>query len=247
MSAAPLVLIPGAFCDGWAFDAWRPALEASGRCCTALDLPRDPALWRSLTDFASVVAEAAGGNAEPPVLVGHSMGGLLAQLAAARLAAAGRPVAGLVLLAPSPPWGQPVVSGLEVASGPILAAVLGPYWLGEVEPDWPVMRGYTLDRLPEAEARAIYARMRPESGRALYEVLNWWADPTMAAYVPPMHLPTLVITGELDRVHSPPSTALTAHRLGGRHLVLPGVSHWTVGGPGTEAGLRGMLEWLDAL
>lgn len=241
--SAPLLLVPGAFCGAWAFDALRPALEAAGRRCTALDLPGHAAggasAWRSLTDYADAVAAAARREAEPPILVGHSMGGLVAQIAAARA-----PVAGLVLLAPSPPWGQPV-SSLELAAGPTLAAVQGAYWLGVVQPDWTVVRDYTLDRLPEGEARALHARMRPESGRALFEMLNWWADVTLAAFVPPLDVPALVLAGERDRVHSPESTALTARRLGAAQVVLPGVSHWTLGGPGADAGARAMLEWLE--
>ncbi len=241
--SAPLVLVPGAFCGPWAFDAWRPALEAGGHACTAVDVTRGrPVAWRSLTDYADAVAEAVRACASPPVLVGHSLGGLVAQLAAARA-----PVAGLVLLAPSPAWGQPVTSALELASGPALAAAQGPYWLGQVEPDWGVVRECTLDRLPAEEARALHARMRPESGRALFEVLNWWADVTLAARVPPLEVPALVLTGELDRVHSPDSTALTAGRLGAEAVVLPGVSHWTLGGPGADLGLQAVREWLDSV
>ena len=108
-----------------------------------------------------------------------------------------------------------------------------------------MVREYTLDRLPLADARAIHARMRPESGRALFEVLNWWADMTAAARVPPLTLPALVLAGDRDRVHSPESTALTAKRLGAAQVVLPGVSHWTLSGPGADAGVQAMLEWLQ--
>ena len=240
--SAPLLLIPGAFCGPWAYDELRPALEAGGHACTTVDLMdgRTPA-WRSLTDYTATVVEAVRRCPTPPVLVGHSMGGLVAQLAAARAR-----VAGLVLLAPSPAWGQPVASTLELASGATLAAAPGAYWLSTVEPDWSVVREYTLDRLPLGEARALHARMRPESGRALFEVLSWWADMTLAAQVPKLDMPALVLTGALDRVHSPESTALTADRLRARAVTLPGVSHWTLGGPGADAGVREMLGWLSA-
>ena len=130
--SAPLLMVPGAFCGGWAFDAMIPALEAAGRRCTALNLPGHAAggatAWRSLTDYAAAVAEAVRRSPEPPVLVGHSLGGLVAQIAAARA-----PVAGLVLMAPSPAWGQQV-SAMELASGPTLAAVAGRVLAGDGRP-----------------------------------------------------------------------------------------------------------------
>ena len=154
-------------------------------------------------------------------------------------------MAGLILLAPSPAWGQPATSALKLASGPALATLQGAYWLGTVAPDWSVVRDYTLDRLPVAQARTLHARMRPESGRALFEIVSWWADVTAAARVPALNVPALVITGALDRGHTSDSTAPPAARLGADALVLPRVSHWTLDGPGADAGLRNALEWLE--
>lgn len=54
-------------------------------------------LW--LADAEAVIERCV---VYPPILVGSSMGGWIAILAALRLAAAGRPVAGLVLIAPAP-------------------------------------------------------------------------------------------------------------------------------------------------
>jgi pimeloyl-ACP methyl ester carboxylesterase len=176
------------------------------------------------------------------VLLGHSMGGLVAQLAAAR-----RPVAGLILLAPSPAWGQPVTSLFDLGAGFALAALRGPYWLQAVEPDYPVVRGVTLDRLDEDAARRIYARMVPESGRALFEILNWWLDPTLAALAPAVKAPALVVAGGADQVHSPATVAPTAARLGVAPLVAPELSHWTMGEPGSDRVAAACLEWLARL
>ena len=239
----PLVLVPGAFCGGWAFDELRPAWEAAGHPVQAVDLPgRGPgasATGRSLTDYARAVASVCP---EGAVLVGHSMGGLVAQLAATQA-----PVAGLALLAPSPAWGQPVTSPVELASAFALPMWGGAYWLETVNPDWGVVRDYTLDRLPAAEARAIHARMTPESGRALFEALNWWLDPTAAALVPPLALPALVLAGEHDRVHPPAATAMTAARLKAAHRVMPGLSHWTLAGPGAREVGGAVLDFAAGL
>lgn len=242
----PLLLIPGAFCGGWAFDELGPLLEAAGYPVRALDLPGHgpggSVVGRSLADYTRAVAEAADACDQPPVLIGHSMGGLVAQIAAGKSR-----VAALALLAPSPAWGQAVTSAVELASAFALPTFRGAYWLEAITPDWATVREYTLDRLPLAEARAVHARMGPESGRALFEVLNWWLDPGMTAAAPPLQLPALVMTGENDRVHPAATTGATAARLGARHLVLPEMSHWTLSGPGVPAVGAALLEFLTGL
>ena len=247
----PLVMIHGAFCGGWCFDGFRLPFEAAGYETVALDLPGHGAAERgaavagkSLGDYARAVASWIDACPSPPVLVGHSMGGLVAQLAAAR-----RPVAGLILMAPSPAWGQPVTSASELAAAWMLPMMCGPYWMQAVEPDYSVVRATTLDRLSGPEAHALYAKMKPESGRALFEILNWWGDALMAASVPPgaVKAPALVLTGENDRVHSLATIAPTAARLGVAPHVLPGLSHWIMDEPGADGVAQMCLDWLAAL
>lgn len=245
-----MLMIPGAFCGGWCFDAFRRPFEAAGREVRALDLPGHApgssaldVAGLSVRDYARAVTEAVRACARPPVLLAHSLGGLVAQLAAAEA-----PVAGLVLLAPSPAWGQPVTSPVELAAGTTLLATRGPYWAQPVEPDYPVVRAFTYDRLGEDEARAAYARMTPESGRALFEVLNWWLDATRAGAVPDLGAtPALVLGGGADRVHAPPTLHATAARLRAPIRIFPGMSHWLVGEPGWEAVAHTALGWLEAL
>ena len=86
---------------GWTFDKFREPFEAAGHQVTALDLPGHApgtsVSGRSMTDYARYVAEVCASQEAAPVLIGHSLGGLVAQMAAMRT-----PLAGLVLLAPSP-------------------------------------------------------------------------------------------------------------------------------------------------
>ena len=199
---------------------------------------------KGLADYTRALCEEIDAAPGKPVLIGHSMGGLIAQLAAAR-----RKTAGLILLAPSPAWGQPVTSPVELAAGVILPATRGPYWLEAVEPDWSSVRTYTLNRMAEAEANALYKRMKPESGRALFEILSWWLDPTLSSFVAPIAMlqPSLVVSGEMDSVHSTATVTVTAQRLAGQLKVIPQMSHWMVDEPQTPLLVDTCLEWLGRL
>ena len=246
----PLLLVHGAFCGGWAWDALRGPWTRAGWDCTALDLPGHApgagaggVTGRSLGDYVASVVEAARRLPTPPVIVGHSMGGLVAQIAAGRT-----PVAGLALLAPSPAWGQTETAGMELAAGIALTALRGPWWLQALEPEWAVVRQFTMDRLAEPEARALFARMVPESGRAVFEITNWWLDPTLAAAVPTLKVPTLVMVGEHDQVNPPTVAETTARRLHTACCVLAGRSHWLLGDDSGAHGVAdGVLAWLERL
>jgi pimeloyl-ACP methyl ester carboxylesterase len=181
--ATPVIMVHGAFCGGWTFDAFRRPFEAAGHVVQTPDLlgHGDGALvaGRSMVDYAKQIAALCEACDEPPILIGHSMGGLVAQMAAARAS-----VSRLILLAPSPPWGV-TGSSLEEAASAVSLYALGPYWLQAVAPDYGVVESYTLDRLPRAERKRLYAKMNAESGRALWETLNWFMDPFMTTGASP--------------------------------------------------------------
>ncbi len=248
--ARRIIMIHGAFCGGWAFDAFRRPFEAAGHLILAPDLPghapgaeRASLAGQSMRDFSRFVIEACQAEPEPPVLIGHSLGGLVAQLAATRAK-----LAGLVLLAPSAPWGVAGVSMEEAASAMGLY-LLGPFWTMAVDPDYGMARQYSLDRLEREERRRIYGQMGPESGRALWETLNWWLDPMMSTQVAANRVtaPVLAIAGERDLIHPPATVRQTAGRLSGQIVVAEGMSHWLIGEPGFETVADRCLAWIDAL
>ncbi|MEJ0044311.1 MAG: alpha/beta fold hydrolase [Rhizomicrobium sp.] len=119
MSRPDILMIHGAFCGPWAFEKFRKPFEAAGYRVHAPPLrfhehgaSANRALGTtSLVDYANDLAKFIEGLEAPPVLLGHSLGGLLAQMLAAKgLARA------LVLLAPSPPWGVLPSTFFEIAS-----------------------------------------------------------------------------------------------------------------------------------
>lgn len=250
MTGPSIVMVHGAFCGGWTFDQFRQPFERAGLRVSAPDLPghaasapRGAVAGLSMNDYADSLADLIAAEPEPPILIGHSLGGLVAQMAAQH-----RPIAALILLAPSPPWG--VLGGsLEEAASAASLYALGPFWLQAIDPDFGVAGQYTLDGLAKPDRAAVFARMAPESGRAMWETLNWWLDPFMTTRVDPNRIgaPTLVIAGQKDLIHPPATVGQTARRLGASMKVMPDMSHWLVSEPGWEAVAETCLTWLDTV
>ena len=93
--AADIILIPGSCHGFWAWRFWQPALAAAGYATHALSMPNHTAasflpeaefLTLTPSDYAARVAVVAATlPGRPLVLAGHSLGGIVAQLAAKML------------------------------------------------------------------------------------------------------------------------------------------------------------------
>jgi pimeloyl-ACP methyl ester carboxylesterase len=243
-----VVMTHGAFCGGWTFERFRGPFEARGWRVEAPDLPghtdgapASDVAHLSMSDYARALVEFCADLPERPILVGHSLGGLVCQMAAARI----RPEA-MVLIAPSPPWGV-AGSSIEEAITATAIGMMDPFAAGLVAPERSVMRSHSLDRLERDYREAVLARMRPESSRAVRETLNWWLDPFMTTSVGPGRLaaPTLFIAGQRDVVHPPVTVQAAAGRVGAAFRLMPGMSHWMIGEPGWETVADAAIGWID--
>jgi pimeloyl-ACP methyl ester carboxylesterase len=193
-----------------------------------------------MSDYARALVDCCADLPERPILIGHSMGGLVCQMAAARV----RPQA-MILIAPSPPWGV-AASSLEEAITATAVGLIDPFVSGLVAPDRSVMRSHSLDRMASKDRDEVLARMRPESSRAVREVLNWWLDPFMTTSVGPrLATPTLFIAGERDVVHPPVTVKAAAGRVGAAFRLMPGMSHWMIGEQGWEAVAGAAIAWVE--
>ena len=246
-------MIHGAFCGPWVFDAFRKPFEAVGFAVHAPALrhhskgtrPSRALGMTGLLDYASDLEKYIDRLDEAPVLLGHSLGGLLAQMLAAR----GRASA-LVLLAPSAPWGVLPSTLLEVASAHTLL-LGGDFWNQSLKPEYWVAAANSLDHLPPMERRKVFAQFVPESGRATFEAMHWGWDARRAAHVKARDVtcPILCLVGEHDKINPPSTVRRIAERYEGRTQFheLSRHSHWLVGEPGWEKIAGRILRWLEEI
>jgi len=235
----PLLCIPGAYHGAWCYEFWLTAFGAAGIGSAALDLrgkgtlagALDPAT--GVDDYAEDAVEAAAQLGGAPVLVGHSLGALIAMRAAMRLAP--DRVAGLALIAPSPPGNLPGAATVplvpeEVLQTPPDLDTSAIRFLGGAHPSW----------LP-----AYHAALCPESPRAMNERYGLLlpVDPTCLA-----SLPVLVLeAGKDDPARHPPGQdAAIADFLGGTHAVLPGAPHCLMLGEHAAASAAAVIAWYRA-
>lgn len=202
--ATTAVLVHGAGGGGWEWQSWAPVLARGGLAVFAPDLrwaPGGPAAT-TLDDYQDQVDAWCAAAGAGLVLVGASLGGLLALRAAAR-----HPPAALVLVNPVPPAGvRPWPRFKDRAA--VVAWSRAPL----------AATAAALPGLPMAHVRAIHRRWRDESGQAL-------AQAAAGVFAPAPLCPVLVLAGADDAEVPPASSRALADRLGAGCLVLPGHGH----------------------
>jgi pimeloyl-ACP methyl ester carboxylesterase len=193
-SATPLLFVHGLFAGAWMFDRWSTYFAERGRAAYAVDLrghgasARVAALGRvGLTDYVDDALQAAR-RLGHVIVVGHSMGALVAQ----KMAEMGA-VTGAVLVSPAPPRGIPLLSlALLIREARYLPAMLQGREIRVRRADADAM---ILNRVPPNERAAIFARLQPDSGRAGREIMLG----AVAIDARKVRCPVLVVAGRDDR------------------------------------------------
>lgn len=247
-----IVMIHGMWGGGWYWAQFKAFFERRGYRCIAPTLrhhdmdpaaPPDPALGTTgLRDYLRDLEEEIAGLGTDPILMGHSMGGLLAALLASR----GRGKA-LVQLNPAPPRG---VFALRPSVLRAFASALTTwgFWRKPHRQTLGEATYSMLHLLPPDSRREVHARFVYESGRAASEIGFWLFDRGRAAEVreADIRCPVFIGAGARDRITPVAVTRQIAARYGPRAVYreFPDHAHWTVGEPGWEDVATEVAQWL---
>ncbi len=195
------------------------ALDFPGYGAAAADGP--PEMARLVQAIAATIEQLQARGAGRIVLVGHSMGGMVAQEFAAVAAGA---VHGLVLACTSASFGKP--DGDWQAR--FVAERLAPLdaGLGMVGMAAKLVSGLMAPSAP-AHARAASVEVMSQVPEATYRVaLRAIAAFDRRAALARIAVPTLMLAGELDRTAPPDVMQRMAARVAGsEYLCLPGAGH----------------------
>jgi len=241
------------WCGAWYWENYKSFFEAKGYHCITTTLrfhdmdsketPNPQLGTTSLLDYAEDLEEEMRQVAVKPILMGHSMGGLLAQI----LGSQGL-VKALVLLTPAAPAGIMALTPSVIRSFWSALTKWG-FWKRPMRQTFDEAVYSMLHLLPPEEQRETYDKFVYESGLAASEIGFWLFDPKGAAKVDESKVtcPLLVIAGSEDRI-TPASVvrqvakkykAVSTYREFTNH------AHWVIAEPGWEEIAEYISDWLN--
>lgn len=240
----PLLFLHGSFCGAWIWaEHFMPYFARAGYACEAVSLRghggsegHEDLAEASLADFLDDAEAAVAQMAAPPVIIGHSMGGAVAQFLADR-----RPLAGLGLMSSVPPSGlgatmlhmSAVAHDLMWQVG--ILQTLGPR---AVDP-YVVHRAMFAPDTPLGIGHAYLPRLQNESRRVSLDLMGWVRPP-----VPEPSPPVLVAGGDIDAFVPVSALRETAAYWNAELSVLKGVPHGAMLDPCWPRVAEVVLDWL---
>ncbi len=247
----PIVLVHGMWSTGASWNRVRELLEPRGYRCHSPTLPgHEPVTEQPLAVARKSLREyldaLEGGISEQrferrPILIGHSMGALLAQQLATRI----DPLA-LVLLTPAPPWG---VNGLRASNIAAFAPwlVSGAFWRNPYKPGFERAVRSLFNGIAQDRHRALYEGLVHESGQAAFEIAFWWMNFAKASAIrsDDVRCPVYVVSCGQDRL-TPASVVrrvITRYPKAAQRFY-PERGHWVIDDEETEEMMHGICGWL---
>ena len=233
-----ILLIHGGWHGPWCWDDFGERLTVHGHEVRAVQLrghdQRAGRIWYRAHHYLDDVRRAAAEFARPPVLIGHSLGGLLAQKYAER-----HPVRALVLMASVPTTGMIRPVGRLAARHPLaflktnLQLSLGPFIR---TPELTRDLFFTSDT-PQPIVDHCHTRLQNESYLMLVDVVTF-VRPRPGR----VDLPVLVLGAERDAFFTLDEVRSTARAYGTEAEILAGAGHDMM----LEQGWRELADRVDS-
>jgi pimeloyl-ACP methyl ester carboxylesterase len=205
----------------------------------------DPRLGKvRLLDYAADLEEEIRRLDEKPIIMGHSMGGLLTQILGSRNLGSA-----LVALTPASPVGILGVTPSVLQSFFSILTTWG-FWYKPMRQTFDEACYSMLNLLPPEEQKATYATFVYESGRAIAAVGLWMMGGGLDGRVDASKVsaPLLVIGGGQDRITPVWVVRQVAKKY--KHAVYkeyPEQAHWIVAGEGWQEVAEDIESWLSKL
>lgn len=231
------------------YECLAPAWPGKDRPVEAIRADPSPLLGLGVGEIAAHYEQLVRGLDEPPILIGHSFGGLIVQLLLDRgLGAAG------VALDPAPPSG---VWAFEPTAFRSLASVILTWrgWHKIVR--WsPAQFAYAfVNGMPPAEQQAAFdTYVTPETGRIFFQgaLASMTAgSPCRVDFSNATRAPLLLIAGLNDHIVPPVIVRRTCRRYAASPAVtalreFPGRTHWLLAQDGWQEIAQSMAAWIES-
>lgn len=227
-----------------------PAWPYHDRSVDELNTAPDPRLGRlGLGEITAHFEAIIRALPQPPIIIGHSFGGLVTQILLDRgLGAAG------VSLDPAPPRG--VIAALyPTTTRALLRIIATPGGWSKIFhwtlPEFSYAFVHTLPH--EEQARAFTDYVVPESGRVFFQdALSAFSpnSPARIDFANPRRAPLLIVAGSADRIVPAAMVKATwrkyprAAKNAPAFLEFPSRTHWLIAQPGWEEVAAATADWL---
>jgi pimeloyl-ACP methyl ester carboxylesterase len=238
----PLLFVHGAYVGAWCWaEHFLPALADRGYTAHAVSLrghgeSGGRLATAGLCDFVADLRRVVSRLDAAPVLVGHSMGGVVVQRYLKQYDAPGA-----VLMASLPPQGMAGLTAQFAARDPALWVGFGAlqtFGPGVASPRL-VRRALLSDDVPDERLAAYASQVTQESPRALAEL----AGPVVTGSLPDVR--TLVVGADEDAIVPRWAVEATARAFDTDPTFVPRVAHALMLDTGWERALNALVEWLD--
>jgi pimeloyl-ACP methyl ester carboxylesterase len=237
----PVLFVHGAWHGAWIISR-RPGSTLWRSTCGHGNSEAHGAMrWNRISGYADDVMHVLETLDEKPVLIGHSMGGLVAQHCMKR---AGAKLAGAGLLATVPWHGVWRATSVVAMRHPLIFAEANLRWTL-----YPIVREPGRARelfleadVPQAEAEAFAAKLCDESYVAYLDMLGLGLAGKFEA-----EMPVMVIGGEKDALFTPASQHSTAQRYNGACHIIAGAPHDIMLASQWRQAADLLVDWIKAL